>query len=398
MAVYLRILRHPRMAVLYGAALVARLPIGLNGVAVVLFLREQTGAFSVPGAVAGGLVLGMGLGAPLAGRFVDRRGTQVLLALAAANASGILALLALGSSGAPAGVLVALALATGLSFPPSPSVLRARFPVLLRGEPELVASAYALDAVVLELTFVAGPLLVAALVATVGPGAALVVSATTVLSGVAVFLAALPAEEAPAPRRAGGLLGVLRSPGIQTLILTMLPVGVAIGSLEVTVPAFAVEESHAKLAGVLLAIWSLASAAGGLLYGVRTRPAPLPVLHRRLTLALPLGFLPLLAAPSVWVMASLLLPAGVLIAPIIATRNELASVAAPPGEEIEALTWPLTALAGGIGLGAAAAGALIDGWGWRAGVVLAVACAAAAGLAATARRESLPAAVVEGTG
>lgn len=386
------------MAVLYGAALVARLPIGINGLAVVLFLRGQTGAFTVGGAVAGALVLGIGLGAPLAGRFVDRKGPRVLLALAAANASGILSLLVLGSSGAPAGVLVAVALATGISFPPSPSVLRARFPVLLRSEPELVASAYALDAVVLELTFVSAPLLVAALVATVGPGAALVVSAATVLGGVAVFLAALPDEEAPSPRRAGGLLGVLRSPGIQTLILTMLPVGVAIGSLEVTVPAFAVEESHAKLAGVLLAIWSLASVAGGLLYGVRARPAPLPVLHRWLTFALPLAFLPLLTAPSIWVMAWLLLPAGVLIAPIIATRNELASVAAPPGEEIEALTWPLTALAGGIGLGAAAAGALIDGSGWRAGVVLAVACAAAAGLTASARRGSLPAGVVESAG
>ncbi|MGI8595639.1 MAG: hypothetical protein ACR2ML_15005 [Solirubrobacteraceae bacterium] len=398
MAVYLRILRHPRMAVLYAAALVARLPIGINGLAVVLFLREQTGAFAVGGAVAGGLVLGIGLGAPLAGRFVDRKGTRVLLALAAANASGILGLLALGSSDAPAGVLVAVALLTGLSFPPSPSVLRARFPVLLRSEPELVASAYALDAVVLELTFVFAPLLVAAMVATVGPGAALVVSAVAVLSGVAVFLAALPAEGAPSPRRAGGLLGVLRSPGIQTLILTMLPVGVAIGSLEVTVPAFAVAESHAKLAGVLLAIWSLASAAGGLLYGVRSRPAPLPVLHRWLTLGLPLTFLPLLAAPSIWVMAWLLLPAGVLIAPIIATRNELASVAAPPGEEIEALTWPLTALAGGIGLGAAAAGGLIDGSGWRAGGVLAVACAAAAALTATARRGSMPAAAIESPG
>ena len=389
MTVYLRLLRHPRMAVLYGAALVARLPIGINGLALVLFLREETGTFAVGGAVAGGLVLGMGLGAPFAGRFVDRRGPRVLLALAGANASGILALLVLGSSGAPAGALVAVALVTGLSFPPSPSVLRARFPVLLRGEPELVASAYALDAVILELTFVSAPLLVAVMVATVGAGAALVVSAATVLSGVVVFLAALPTEDAPSPRRVGGLLGVLRSPGIRTLILTMLPVGVAIGSLEVTVPAFAVEESHAKLAGVLLAVWSLASAAGGLLYGVRSRPVPLPVLHRWLTLALPLAFLPLLAAPSIWVMAWLLLPAGVFIAPIIATRNELASVAAPPGEEIEALTWPLTALAGGIGLGAAAAGALIDGSGWRAGVVLAVACAAAGGMVASARRSSL---------
>lgn len=68
MSVYALILRHPRMSGLFAAALVARLPIGINGLAVVLFLREQTGSFSVPGAVAGGLALGTGLGAPFIGR------------------------------------------------------------------------------------------------------------------------------------------------------------------------------------------------------------------------------------------------------------------------------------------------------------------------------------------
>src|SRR5918992_559846 len=102
MSVYMRILRHPRMAALYGAALVARLPIGINGLAVVLFLREETGSFAVPGAVAGGLALGMGVGAPFMGRLVDRLGARVLLPLALGNAAGILSLLALGHAGAPA--------------------------------------------------------------------------------------------------------------------------------------------------------------------------------------------------------------------------------------------------------------------------------------------------------
>ena len=76
MSVYARILRHPRMAGLFAAALVARLPIGINGLAVVLFLREETGSFAVPGAVAGGLALGMGVGAPFMGRLVDRLGAR----------------------------------------------------------------------------------------------------------------------------------------------------------------------------------------------------------------------------------------------------------------------------------------------------------------------------------
>jgi predicted MFS family arabinose efflux permease len=92
-------------------------------------------------------------------------------------------------------------------------------------------------------------------------------------------------------------------------------------------------------------------------------------------------------------MAVLLLPAGVFIAPIIATRNELASQSAPAGTKTEALTWPLTALVAGIALGAAAGGTLIDGYGWRAAALAAVVSAAVGGLVAAARRETMGAAL-----
>ena len=397
MSVYALILRHPRMSGLFAAALVARLPIGINGLAVVLFLREQTGSFSVPGAVAGGLALGTGIGAPFMGRLVDRVGAGVLVPLAAANASGVLALLALGHAGAPAPVLVAVAVTTGAMYPPSPSVLRARFPELLRSRPDLVPAAYALDSVLLEITFVCAPLIVVAVIALLGAGAALVVSATTVLAGVAAFVWLLPPDGPAAAREAhAGPLGVLRAPGIRTLVLTMVPVGFAIGALEVAVPAFSHDESRAELAGVLLATWALGSAVGGLVYGARARRSPLALVHHRLTLLFPVAILPLVAAPSMAVMALLLVPAGMFIAPIIATRNELASRAAPPGTKTEALTWPLTALVGGIALGAAAGGALIDASDWRTAALAAVVSAGAGGLVATARRRTLRAAPAPG--
>ena len=394
MSVYALILRHPRMSGLFAAALVARLPIGINGLAVVLFLREQTGSFTVPGAVAGGLALGTGIGAPFMGRLVDRLGARVLVPLAVANAAGVLALLALGHAAAPAAALVAVAVLTGAMYPPSPSVLRARFPELLRSRPDLVPAAYALDSVLLEITFVCAPLIVVAVIALLGAGAALVVSAATVLVGVAAFVWLLPPDAPPAAGEAhSGLLGVLRAPGIRTLVLTMVPVGFAIGALEVAVPAFSHDESRAELAGVLLATWALGSAVGGLVYGARTRRSPLVLVHHRLTLLFPIGILPLVAAPSMPVMALLLVPAGMFIAPIIATRNELASRAAPPGTKTEALTWPLTALVGGIALGAAAGGALIDASDWRTAALAAVVSAGAGGLVATARRATLRAAL-----
>jgi MFS family permease len=387
---YLDILRHGRLGLLLGAALVARLPIGINGLAVVLFLREETGSFSVAGAVAGGLALGTGVGAPFIGRLVDRVGMRVLLPLAAGNAATLLVLVALGSSGAATLVLVGVAVVTGALFPPLGSVVRARFPELLRDVPHLIAPAYALDSVLLELGFVAGPLITAALVALFDPQAALMFSAATVVVGTVGFVLAVPPPvEAPGTRRRTGLLGPLREPGIQTLVITMFPVGLAIGALEVAVPAFTRDEGSPELAGVLLAVWAIGSAAGGFVYGLRPRRTPLPALHLRLTFVLPLAFVPVLASTSVPLMALLLLPAGMLIAPILATRNELATSAAPRGMATEALTWPLTALLSGLSAGAALGGALVDAADWRAAVVAAIAGAALGSLAGAARRRTL---------
>ena len=393
MSAYLAVLRAGRLGWLELTTLIGRLPIGISGLALVLFLKEETGSFAPGGAVAGGMAFGIGLGAPFMGRWVDRRGTAVLMVLATIHASGILALVALGKAGSPTALLVAVAVVTGCAFPPSPSVLRARFPALLRDRPELMQPAYALDSVLLELSFVTAPLLVAIVVAVLDPAAALVVGAASAIVGTAAFLALLP-RECEAERHDGprDWLGPLRSPAIRALVVTMVPVGFGIGAVEVSLPAFSEAEGNRELAGLLLATWSIGSAAGGFLYGVRPLGVPVARAHFLLTLLLPLGFLPALLAPSILAMAFLIVPAGIFIAPLIATRNELASTVAPPGTATEALTWPLTALVGGISIGAAVGGVLADAEGWRAVLVAALVGAAAGAAIATSRRGTLAAA------
>jgi MFS family permease len=380
------------MGPLLAAMVLARLPIGINGLATVLFLRAETGSFAVAGAAAGALALGAGVGAPLGARLVDRHGTRLLLVLAGGHAAGLLALVALGTLEAPAGVLVVEALLTGLALPPASSVMRALYPRLLGDQPELVQGAYALDSVVTESIFILGPLITALMVALVRPAAALVVSAGAVAVGVTAFLAALPATERNRVRtsdRGSSRLGALRAPGIRTLVLAMVPVGFALGSLEVALPAFADERGEPEVAGLLIAIWSIGSLAGGLAYGAHTWRAPLAKVHLWVSALLPLGFLPLALAGSPVAMGLLLIPAGVLIAPLVATRNELTGVVAPPGAETEAFTWPLAAAVGGVSLGAAAAGGIVEAGGWRAAVLAATAAGFVGAAVALTRRATL---------
>jgi len=390
---YAEVLRVPHVATLIAATLIARFPIGINALALILYLREETGSFAIAGIVAGGLAAGAGIGAPIQGRLVDGFGARrVLVPLAVVHAAALGSVVGLSELGAPAAALTACSFLAGFAIPPTSSVLRSMWPSLLRADPALLQPAYALDSVLIELIFILGPLLTAVLAAAFSPASALIVSAVSVVVGTTWFTAQRPSREIEPDReasRAAGRFGALSSPGVRSLILTSLPAGIAIGMCEVALPAFSDAEGAAELAGLLLATWSLGSAVGGLVYGALPRRPPLGRVHLAVSALLPLGLLPLAAAPSVPVMAVLVIPAGMFIAPLLATRNELIGWVAPPGARTEAYTWPVTAFVGGIAIGSAIAGGIIEAESWRLAFLVAAAAAACGTLLAVVRRGTL---------
>jgi MFS family permease len=389
---YAAVLRAPHVSALIAATLLARFPIGINALATILYLREERGSYAVAGLVAGALAAGSGVGAPVQGRLVDAFGPRrVLVPLGIVHAAALGALVASTEAGAPTAALVAFGLLAGFAIPPTSSVLRSLWPSLLRERPDLIQAAYALDSVLIELIFIAGPLLTAVLATLLSAPAALIVSAASVVVGTVAFTA-LPPSRALRPDRdrpRAGLLGALASPGVRTLVITSLPAGIGIGICEVTLPAFSDASGAAATAGVLLAVWSLGSAAGGLAYGAIPNRPPLNRVHLVVTALLPLSLLPMAAAPSVLVMALLVVPAGIFIAPLLATRNELIGWVAPAGARTEAYTWPVTAFVGGIAIGSALAGVIVESASWRTAFLAAGAIAAVGAVLAVARRTTI---------
>ena len=348
-----------------------------------LFLRERTGSYAAAGAVAAAFGIALGVSSPVIGRVIDRRGLrQVLVPLALAHAAAMVALVVFGLAGAPVWLLGVFAGAAGAFLPPLGSVSRALWPRILREEePGLLATALALEGVLVELVFVAGPLLTALLSAVVDPAAALILSPVLLLGGLAGFLVQPPVRTWVISTDAGsnGPLGALRSPGIQTLILVTLPMGFCFGAMEVTLPAFTEEHGARGLAGVMVAVWSLGSATGGLLYGARHWSGSAGRRFARLAALLPIGYLPLALAPSMGVMFGLALLAGLCIAPTLTAGNQIAGDVAPSGAETEAYTWPITSLVIGLSIGNWSAGAIVEAVDLQAAFL---ACAAGAGISA----------------
>ena len=115
---YLEILRSPWVGALVASSLLSRLPIGINALAIVLYLREQTGSFAVAGGVSGALAFGSAIGAPVQGRLVDRIGARrVLLPIAVVHAISLGAIVGLAELSAPTLALLVCGFIGGVSLP-----------------------------------------------------------------------------------------------------------------------------------------------------------------------------------------------------------------------------------------------------------------------------------------
>jgi predicted MFS family arabinose efflux permease len=361
---------------LFTASIIARLPLAMLSIGLLVHARQLTGSFALAGVVTGAYAIALGAGGPLLGHLIDRRGQTSVLLASASIAAALLVTIALLPARAPLAVLVALAAGIGLAAPPVGACLRAQLPALL-SDPGAISSAYALEASLVELTYIFGPPLALCIGALWSSGAALAAAGLVLLAATAAF-AVQPAsrswQSAPADRTSRG--GSLRVPAMRTLVIVLFAVGMLLGAGEVAVIA-AAKALHTTMGGApLFAVWGAGSFIGGLLLarlggGARTA-AGLALLLGALTA----GHLALIPADgNVLALGAVLLVAGAAIAPTEATLYAMVGNAAPDGTITEAFAWLATAMAVGNAAGAAGAGIVAD----RAGPAAAFALAGAAG-------------------
>jgi MFS family permease len=389
LAGYRRVLTAPRVLPIVSTSLLARLPGGMAAVSLILYVHGTSGSFASAGIVAGALTIGFGITGPLLGRLIDRRGSRLVMVPGAVLAAAALgAVVPLGDAGAGTVPLAAAAFVAGAATPPVAGVLRQNWPDLV-GAADLT-TAYACDAILFEVIFIAGPLLAGVLAATAGTGTGVIVAAALGLVGTLPFarLAAIgAARHDGSPRH---WLGAIASRRLRLLVFAGVPLGGAFGALDVALPAFGAHHGAAALGGPYTAALAVGSALGGIAYGIRPDtfgpPArALPALGALLTLLC----LPLLAATGVVEMFFLAVLAGLCVAPLITVRNQLLQTSAPAGTGTEAYTWLALAMTLGASLGSALAGPLAEAAGWRAAAALACALPAMGTVLLLSRRQLL---------
>lgn len=380
---YLRILRLPGALSFSATGFVARMPMSMFGLGTVLLIAAVTGKYGLAGAVAAVGSVGYAVAAPQFAKLTDRFGQRrVLLPQVTVFALATVALMVLAETGAPLALVAVSGTIAGATMPSMGPMVRARWSELLAGG-DWLHTAFSLESVVDEFIFVVGPVIVTLLATDLYPPAGLAAAMLLGLTGTILFTAQRRSEPPVRPRTAAGgqqPAGGDRTgaPGLLTLVPVYWQLGAMFAAIELSTVAFAKQRGHPQLAGIILGVYALGSAGGGLWYGTRHWRRPL---EARFVITLgwmAAGVATFAFQPGLGTLFGVIFLAGLAIAPTLIAGYSLIDRQAPPERRTECMTWLSSAISVGVATGSPLAGHLIDAHGARWGYALAAVCGAGA--------------------
>jgi MFS family permease len=331
-----------------------------------MFLREALGNYTQAGAAVGVQLVAIAVVAPIQGRIIDRYGARMpLIVTGLVQPIALLSILLSARAGMPYAVILACASLSGMFATPITTLTRTAWRHRFQSEDDR-RTAFALDAVMIELNFTVGPAIIAAILATAGATAAFGTAIACVVAAIFIFLFS-PAlkyfKRGEAVER--HMLGPLTEPRLLLVFTATFGLTAAFGLIEVGYPALATSLATPALAGVLLSVNSIGSALGGAIFGGLRLAMRV---ERQLATTMGLMAIPLLLhalflQPLVFGIVAFF--AGLLIAPSIASQSVLVSRLAPAKYATEAFTWSSTFIVSGLGAGMALGGLLVETTGLR---------------------------------
>ncbi len=349
-------------------AFLARLPLAMSQLGVLLLVAAETGSYGAGGASAGALAIANAVGAPFWGALADRVGQRpVVLVQSIGGALGLAGLLVTVHSGAPWGFAAVTSAAAGFLMPQIGPLARVRWrPITERSgehQPRLVATAFSYEGAADEASFVLGPALVGLGVSVASPTIALAAAAAVLALFGAWFALDSTARLTDAARASKHhSAGRLLTPAVLVLCISQLLIGTVFGSVQTGTSVIATAAGQPGLTGYFHALLGVGSVVAGLGMAAVSPRFSLPARLRWFALGLLVLALPLLLVGSLATLAPVLLVLGFTVAPYMITTFTLGERVTPPGRTAAAMTLLAAATGLGYALGAAIAGRLAD-WG-----------------------------------
>ncbi|KRF15776.1 MFS transporter [Nocardioides sp. Soil796] len=345
----------------------ARLPLAMSQLGVLLLVAGTTGSYGAGGACAGALAIANAVGAPFWGTAADRVGQRrVVLLQSLAGAAAMIVLLVLTHAGVPWGWSAVASAAAGLVMPQVGPMARVRWrPITARSEHQkkLVDIAFSYEGAADEASFVLGPALIGLGVSLASPSFALSAAAVVLAVFGAWFALHPTAVQAHDAHEDTGIHDLtLVTPALILLCASQLVIGAVFGSVQTGTSVLATDAGQPGLTGYFHALLGVGSVVAGLSIAGLPDRFTLPARLRWFAVALLVLAVPLLLVDSLALLAPVLLVLGVSVAPYMITTFTLGERITPPARTGAAMTLLAAATGLGYAVGAAIAGRLAD-WG-----------------------------------
>ena len=400
---YARLFSIPGTKAFCASGAVARLPMSMMGLGIVLALNHMYDNWTIAGVMSAAYVLATAAVTPLYARLFDRFGqrkvgpvvltVQVIVMLGFAFA----ALMRV-----PIPLLFVLAVVMGMTQFAFGALVRTRWAYVLdrAGKGELLNTAYALESAIDEIVFIFGPILAAFLAASVHPVSQLFVPTIACAVGGAVFFAlrdtqppvlreitvvAAGTDDADVRLAAGGAAGaavsadhfdldrlktgdrdrrkrnVLTYAGVLPLLAVFIVFNMAFTAFDTSMTAVMKSLHLDSVLGVQLAMLAVGSCMGALVFGSRELRGS-RWRHMIMFLALmTVGFVVIhLCQGNLIVMGLVEILTGLTISPVFASGNLLVKETVPEESLTEGLSWVSTAGTMGASFGSMITGIVLD--------------------------------------
>ncbi len=356
LAPYRQVLAVPGVRALLLLGILARVPSTAIAITLTLHVTDALGrSWAQAGLVTAAYTVGAAIGSPITGRFIDRRGMRVTMAITA-GVEGVIWAVAPHLSYSS---LLVASLIGGLFALPIFSAIRLSLAAMVPAQQR--RPAFALDSMIVELSFMVGPVLAVALATNLPHGAGLYTLAAGLVAAGALMCWLNPPtqpEGAEIPERAPS-----RRSWFTRRVAAIMVVGAAatfvLSATEITVVATLDDAGVREWTGLAIVLWCAYSLVGGLIFGAgRWRVSALGLVGAMAVRTIPIGF----GGMWPWLLLALL-PSGLLCAPSMTAANDDLTAIVPAAARGEANGMVGSAFTVGVAAGAPFAGLVIDQWG-----------------------------------
>jgi MFS family permease len=342
------------------AGFIARLPVSMVGIGILMYVEAERGSYTIAGAVSGSISIAAAIGGPLSSRLVDKLGQhrvlpiQILLIVLCS-----MALVVLIPSDVPAPYLFIFSIGSGLAYPSIGALVRSRWTALLVSGPVLL-TAFSIESIIDELIFIVGPTIAATTSVKLHPAAPQII-AMFLLAGGGLWLASMRSTEPPINKHQGkhGKPVILQN-GLIYMWGVHIAMGMFFGAVETSIVAFTKLAGQPIYGGIVMAVWAFGSLLGGFVYGgLHFKSA----LHDQLivvTLLLVPATAAMVFVDSILMLALLSIAAGIGISPLLIASAAITQRRSPVGRTTEAIASMYAGIGLGFAFAAAMAGWLID--------------------------------------